>query len=72
MNDVLNCSPHTSDVQLDYDNIFDSPSIIGVLICSDRNIGIVSNTCNLKGNLELGNSEKFMHYSTSLITVSSS
>ena len=34
--------------------------------------GIVSNSCNLMGNLELGNSDKFMHYSTSLITVSSS
>ena len=30
MSDVLNCSPPTSDVQLDYDNIVDSPSIIGV------------------------------------------
>ena len=34
--------------------------------------GIVSNSCNLMGNLEFGNSDKFMHYSTSLITVSSS
>ena len=30
MNDVLNCCPPTSDVQLDYDNTADSPSIIGV------------------------------------------
>ena len=30
MNDVLNCSPPTSDVQFDYDNIVDFPRIIGV------------------------------------------
>jgi hypothetical protein len=30
MNDVLNCSPPTSDEQLYYDNIVDSPGITGV------------------------------------------
>ena len=68
MNDVLNCRLPTSDEQLDYDNIVDSPSITYIYALT----GIVSNSCNLMGNLEYGNSDKFMHYSTSLITVSSS